>query len=304
MVAISPIPILALNAQNLLYPIFTNTSLFPPHSDAYTTVRVHAGSPRAGDTDHLTGDAPDVTGFDHTGAYLDYDLGKTYFGFRGKIHSGSYRDYKILPRSTHGEPTYISVAAGGSDGVCISSITVTTPSGVQAAWTGDIGYLCGGPYYSQTQPINTTPYAPKCLWLDTHNKTGHAWSGLSFHIPSFSFPTGAEAQTLATQWNYETGNGAQGNNAMVCSSLPRFSMYEDFFVASRLIVFKDKYERDGEGKDDVEQILDKDSWKEGEKPFDPLTQCPGGSNPCFPRVASGNSSAVGAGEYGREELKR
>ena len=81
-------------------------------------------------------------------------------------------------------------------------------------------------------------------------------------------------------------------------------MYQDFFVASRLIVFKEGYKRDSDGKDDVDQILDKDNWKEGEKPFDPLTQCPGGSNPCFPQVASGNNSAVGAGEYGREELKR
>lgn len=80
---------------------------------------------------------------------------------------------------------------------------------------------------------------------------------------------------------------------MVCSSLPRFSMYKDFFLASRLIVFKDKYQRNADGTDDVDQVVKKAYWKEGQKPFDPLAQCPGSSNPCFPRVASGNSSAVG-----------
>lgn len=281
------------DAVSLFSTVFSD---FLPKPDIHvSTVRVHAGLARNGDSQRSTGgDVPDIDLWDASGSWIGYDLGiSSSTSARLQISDGGFHDFSV--QGTRGDndfrpPEYISVVTGGNDGLCITAIAVTTPDGDTMNWFGDIGYACGAPWYAQNKVMGTDTYRPKCIWIDGNGDSGHKYRGLGIHLRSFTKDASAGVN-FTSQW--------QRNPDLMCKSEPRFSMYEDIMRESAIKVFKSPPKVAPDGTDnDIQQILNPDAWAAAEKPFDPEGKCEN-DDPCLATGASASGQIQRQGETRR-----
>ena len=274
-----------------LAPILAPSALWSQPAAGVNKVRVWAGLSRNDDLKRSTGgDAPDIVLWDSNGTYISYDLAKTWAGYRARIGNGQHRDYSIPNENGRkaGPAEYISVIGGGDAGLCLTAVTVRTSERDALTWTGDIGYSCGLPWYSQEATIGQGDHRPKCVWIDDNQTPlSHKWKGLTMHLPSFTVEGQQKAQNVADSW--------QQNTDLVCESEARWSMYQKIEIPYRPQVFKDEFRRNPDGTDDEQQILNEANWKRAEQPFDALSKCPPKSKQlidkqarekCYPQNAS------------------
>ena len=252
--------------------------LFPNEKPRFATVQISVGNfATSNDADRsLGGDAPGVSVFDGVGSYCGTEAGHTKNDIEGTVHidRGTSREYSI---STNLHAEYISVVAGGTNGVCIHSVTMSV-NGLSYAWTGDVGKACGAEWYPQSNPIDTASNVPVCIWIDTNGDDGHIWKGFNIHLPSFSAPTEIQSKRL-DQW--------KDNRDLMCKSEPRFSMYKDISLDNQIRVFDGPYNPSQEGVDNATQILDAGAWKLSEVPHNPHERlCAEKGGTCPPGGAS------------------
>lgn len=159
------------------------------------------------------------------------------------IGEGKYYDLEV--KGSKRSANYLSVDAFGKDGLCVAAVAVTSPTGYQAGWLGDVGMKCGAPWYPSNLVVpGSDPEArPACVWID-QGSTNYPHTAFTVHLPSF---TGA-GDGLATQYN--------NNPESMCKALPRFSMWKVRSVHMTLPVFKPQLEFNEDGSDkDIDRLL-------------------------------------------------
>ncbi|KAK5074994.1 hypothetical protein LTR64_001199 [Lithohypha guttulata] len=234
-----------LSIIGLVSSLFANinipsTSFAPPVHRSSTKVRVYAGLSGTVGTS-TSGNIPGVALWDSAGAFI----GKAMGIYNYVIEDGSFYDLTVKGKKASAE--YLSVAAFGKDGLCIAAVAVTSPTGYQAGWLGDVGMKCGAPWYPSNLVIEGSgPQArPACVWIDQDGSNNHPHTGMTMHLPSF---TGA-GEGLAQEYN--------DNIDTLCKSLPRFSMWTTRSVHMTLpVYYKDQLQYNDDGSDkDLDKIL-------------------------------------------------
>ena len=181
-----------------IYPMAV--TYFPPKviERTATSVRIKLGLPMYNDDNHrIDGDLPAVAVFDSNGERIGFTLG-------GEDHIMEDSDTKVIGdikvmhinQKKNSFAEYISVSKGGTDGVCISSISITMASDNEAKYAllSDIPILLGAYVYLSNDPViandgEDVVARPGCFWIDGPNKDGKmeddAHQGLSWHITDF-----------------------------------------------------------------------------------------------------------------------
>lgn len=216
----------------------TPESWLPSQDSSKTRVRVYAGfSSRPGES--TSGNIPGIAAWDVDGGFI----GKVMGVYNYVIDNGKYHDLEI--KGPKKSADYVSVSAFGNDGLCVAAVGVTSPTGYQAGWFGDVGMKCGAPWYPSSLVIpGTSPDArPACVWIDQNGSNGHLNHGITIHLPDFS------GEGLAKEYN--------NNTDAMCKSLPRFSMWTSRSPHMTLPVYNPPLEYNADGSDkDMKLILD------------------------------------------------
>ncbi len=231
------------------------------------------------------GHVPGVSIWDVVGSLIGTKEGD------GTIGRGSFHEYSFDTGADQRAASYISVSAGGSDGLCIAAITMTTSSGNDYAWFGDVGKLCGVPwYYSSTQLKDKIP---NCVWIDTNADKGHKYNGLSVHMPSF-WNNNREAEQVEARVQQLIQNPE-----LMCKSKPRFSMWDNIIPENDIPMFLDVLEMsDGpDSEDDQKTVLDPARWSQTDTGYikGPIPKFEDGSV-CFPHPDDCHPSGPSAEE--------
>lgn len=220
--------------------------LAPKADDSITTtVRIIAG-----DGDFTDGDQPHVHLFDRSGNSIGASRGSD-----NTIHRGQPRDVQVRQadpsRSANGAEYLALAAAGLNDAICVSIVTVTTPTGVTYNWMGDVGFQCGLPWtYGNVMASESSEFGrviPKCVWLDGDASNGIKTQGVGIHLPSFTSNEGREA---------DYGR----NNDHMCKSKPRLSAYEKLDFLDPIPYFKEPVADDATLVDFGDKALDEGNW--------------------------------------------
>ncbi|KAK5944787.1 hypothetical protein PMZ80_001987 [Knufia obscura] len=196
----------------------------------------------------IGGDAPGVTVWDGVGHLIGTSAEE------GQIGVGSSAQYSFESGDDKRAGQYVSVSAGGTDGVCIAVVTLNTASGNDYAWFGDVGRLCGVPWYYSSAIFATR--VPACVWIDTNGDKGHKYNGFSIHMPSFwdknREPEAAKARQA--QWDQRP--------ELMCKSNPRFTMWDDIVPDNDVPMFLDVLQMtDGPDTErDQTAVLDPINW--------------------------------------------
>lgn len=199
-------------------------------STASNTIRIHVGQQTGQDRADGTrpggspqGDAPGITIWDGIGQLIGTIEGK------GNIGDGSSKDYSFNTGADKRAAEYVSVSASGSDGICIAAVTLSAANGNEYAWFGDVGKVCGVPWYHSSNKIGAK--TPACVWIDTNADKGHKYNGFSMHMPSF----------FDKYRNQETADARQSqleeNPALMCKSKPRFTMWDEIVPQNSIPYF-------------------------------------------------------------------
>lgn len=181
-----------------IYPM--SLSYFPPKlvESTATSVRIKLGLPRYNDKIHnIDGDLPAVAVFNSNGERIGFTLG-------GEHHIKEDSDTKVIgdiqvmhiDQKKNSFAEYISVSHGGTDAVCISSISITMASDNEAKYSllSDIPILLGAHFYLSSDPVIAPDYKdvvsrPGCFWIDGPNEDGKtdgdSHQGLSWHVTDF-----------------------------------------------------------------------------------------------------------------------
>lgn len=226
--------------QNINIPV---SPFAPPQHASSTKVRVYAGISGSGATESTAGNIPGVALWDGNATFI----GKAMGVYNYVIGEGKYYDLEVKGRQL--SANYLSVAAFGKDGLCIAAVAVTSPTGYQAGWLGDVGMKCGAPWYPSNLVVpGSDPEArPACVWID-QDSTKHPHTGVTIHLPSFA----GAGDGLAKQYNDQPET--------MCKSLPRFSMWKSRSVHMTLPAFMGGLEFNEDGTDiDINRILNSDS---------------------------------------------
>ena len=213
----------------------------PKQHPTKTRVRIYAGL--SGDASASTsGNIPGVGVWQGNGGFS----GKVMGVYNYVIGEGKYYEHEII--SPKASTEYVSINAFGKDALCVAAVSVTSPTGYQAGWLGDVGMKCGAPWYPSNLvlPGTDNDTRPACVWIDQDGvKDGRPNTAITIHLPSF---TGA-GDGLAQQYN--------NNIDSLCKSLPRFSMWTARSVHMTLPVYNPPLEFNSDGSDkDITKILD------------------------------------------------
>lgn len=154
------------------------------------------------------------------------------------------------------QATYVSVAYGGNDAICISAVSVAWPdNSTPKVWLGDMGQNCStasGPFWanSVTQTGSDPQFQSKCIWIDGDKTDGITTEGFSLHIVDFGRTDGATTtdgapttNPVAEQWN--------DNNDLLCKASGRMNFYDLFLSDDYPLVYQPplQYNTDGTDKD-------------------------------------------------------
>jgi len=227
------------------------SDLFNPKPDSSSTTKVRL---IAGDGDGTEGNVPHVTLWDRQGNNIGWtDWEKTDFK-DDILHKGQPVDLsieQISKDSSANGAEYLGMFASGDNMVCISIITVTTPTGVLYSWMGDIAKQCGAPWFPGNVVASSGPKGevrPACVWLDMDETNGLKTKGIGFHLPSFQSNPAREA---------DYGNFPD----KMCKSDPRFKVYEgDGFALQAMPYFKEPVYDPATLLDYGDKALDTSNW--------------------------------------------
>jgi hypothetical protein len=211
-----------------------------PQDPSHTTV-VKVGAGMTGTAaeikDHnMGGNFPVVTLWDSSGR----KVGQQTKG--DNIDSGGWKQVDVSHENgMDGVPgEYVAISAGGNDAVCINFITVQWPDGRYWGWLGDVGQMCGGIWYhsdttvANFQSNSQNPQAnnnatSSCTWVDGDASNGLKFQGFGMHIIDFSSDKSSQYNKRAEQYKNDTQT--------MCSSAPRFKMYEQISKDTKLPIF-------------------------------------------------------------------
>jgi hypothetical protein len=216
-------------------PLFGD--LFAKPVEQTTTVRVHLGSsPNLADS--LGGNIPSIGLWDELGQSIG-----TSIASGDKKPQGNFVDIKIVANATVGNvpPAYVSVSAGGTDGICISLLSMTFPDGSSAAWNGDVAFQCRGQrskFFESILPISSegSVVTPKCVWIDRDGTSGIEHQGFGFHVRDFfNVPEQIRAYNKTLD--------------LLCNSGPRFRMYTALRPEDPVLMFRPPLNYTPEGLD-------------------------------------------------------
>ena len=275
--------------------------LFPPADAAsFNNFRVHIGETAKGDEQRSTGgNAPSLAVWDVAGRYVNQ---VTPDGATAQdIDDSKFRDYRIQGKQG---VDYLSVVRTGTDGICIHLITgEESGTGRQFMWTGDMGKVCGAPWYLQVKPINNErqSYVPACVWIDGNGDSGHLYRGFNLHLSSF---IGSNLDDNSTRSAMELEAKAWNEHRdLLCKSEPRFSMYEDIEIGNQIRTFKSLPSVELPDSEAYRKlVLGQDNWDWGEIPpptelptnldraSSPKLPCPRSSTTCPPNGPSWNQN--------------
>lgn len=208
-------------------------SFAPAQHQTSTKVRVYAGLSGSA-AESTSGNIPGVALWDSAGAFI----GKAMGVYNYVIDDGSSYDVEVKGKMASAD--YLSVSAFGRDGLCVAAVAVTSPTGKQAGWLGDVGMRCGAPWYPSNLviPGSNPQTRPACVWIDQDASNNHPYKGISIHLSSFA----GAGQGLAQEYN--------DNLDTMCRSLPRFSMWETRSVHMTVpTYYRDELEFNEDGSD-------------------------------------------------------
>lgn len=208
-------------------------SFLPAAHSSKTRVRVYAGLSSDG-LKTTSGNIPGVAIWASSGKFI----GKVMGVYNYVIDDGKYYEHEIKGPKLSTE--YVSISAFGKDALCVAAVSVTSPTGQQGAWLGDVGMKCGAPWYPSNLviPGSSPELRPACVWIDQDGAAdGHPNKGITLHLPSFS----GVKDGLAQEYNNDT--------ATMCKSLPRFSMWTSRSVHMTLPIFSPAIEFNEDGSD-------------------------------------------------------
>ena len=184
---------------------------YPGPSGYKSTVRVGVGmSDNRDDAASLGGDAPGAAIWADDGSKLGYTEPPG-----NKIQPSGYSDIVIDQKDDSAYPTYVVVAAGGNDAICINYVTLTDSQQNNHAWLGDIGYQCGAPWYHSTSRFGPDQHVSRCTWIDGDGSNDIVEYAMGMHIVDFSNKTAPKG--LVKEY--------QDNSATMCGTKPRWAMY-------------------------------------------------------------------------------
>jgi hypothetical protein len=204
----------ALNVFSIVFGVATMIpflgSMLPQREDLVTTVRIYAGT-----GDGTDGQAPNVAAWDIDGTLIGSvkggDLVVKGAPFDSKIEMKAKGNGNGAAAQAH----YISLSQRGNDAICIAGISVTWPDGIEYAWYGDVGELCGAPWYHSSTILSAQDlYTPKCVWIDGDETNGIKTKGMAIHLPSF----------VATE---ERAQSMTDDKDLWCKVQPRLHFYDD-----------------------------------------------------------------------------
>ena len=197
------------------------SSLFAPPADQVTTVRIAVGA-SADLSSSLSGNTPGVALWDFNGRAIGATPGSS-----NVILQGNTVTVTIEPNVTIGniQPEYMSITNGGDDALCIALLTVTFPNGLgQSSFSGDVGKICGAPWYPSSELFGPQSNSPACVWIDRNDSNGLKYQGFGVHLSDF-FNVPAKA------------NEYNQNHDTMCLSGPRFRMYEKITTKDPILFF-------------------------------------------------------------------
>jgi hypothetical protein len=236
-----------------LYPVIEG--LIKPNPDKSTLVAITLGSTGVqGDNGQMGGSIPTVAVYAEDGT----EIGRSYGSGKKAWSAGSIKYVQVNPnKGMDGrQATYVSVATGGNDAICISAISVAWPDGsTPKVWLGDMGQKCAtadGPFWanSVTQTGSDPEFQSKCIWIDGDGTDGITTQGFGLHIVDFGRTDGATTSNgapttnpVADQWN--------NDNDLLCKAPGRMNFSSFFEADTYPLVYQPplQYNTDGTDKD-------------------------------------------------------
>ncbi|KAH0550913.1 hypothetical protein GP486_007724 [Trichoglossum hirsutum] len=134
------------------------------------------------------GDAPFIAAFNEETNFIGYYDGNE------KIKQGSFLDIGIDQHCFFGckrgqQAAYLQLHAN-NDAICVAYIGQTWANGMKRGWLGDMGKMCGMPfYYSEInlQIAGGGTHTPYCTWFDRdHSSPTFNVGAIQLHMSSFS----------------------------------------------------------------------------------------------------------------------
>jgi hypothetical protein len=236
-----------------MYPLISN--LVKPNSAKATVVAITVGSTGVqNDNQGMEGNVPNLAVYAENGEKIGYAHGTN----KKVWAAGTTNFVSINPdKGMEGrQATYVSIANGGANAICISAVSVAWPdNSTPKGWLGDIAYNCStadGPLWanSVTQTGSDPEFQAKCVWIDGDGTNGIPHQGFSLHIVDFGRTDGAVTKdgapttnAVAQQWN--------DNNDLLCKAPGRMNFYENFLPDDFPIVYQPPlvYNQNGTDKD-------------------------------------------------------
>jgi hypothetical protein len=177
------------------------------------------------------GSAPEISLFnangDRVGHYRNWNCDKV---IDQNSPTDLWADYRKEGNTEKAE--YITVAATGTDAICISAVAVTYPtsSDTYAFLSGEVAAVCNNYksefdyYWSESETTvqfrsesgKTHDGRPKCMWIDQADSDGNKvthYEGFQVNLPDFKL----DNSTFKT-WQDDPSN--------MCDSLARFGSYD------------------------------------------------------------------------------
>jgi hypothetical protein len=230
----------------------------PEDPSHHTTVRIGVGIYGASDEaikSNMGGKFPDVRLYDKRGDYIGRNKGNF-----PHLDTGGFKEVTIPhEKGTDGrQAEYIALSSSSDDALCINYVTTTWPDGSSMGFLGDVGSMCGANwYYSDVIVTNydsSTSEAPQvlnrtsnCMWIDRDHTNGIPHAGFSFHVVDFSSSTDKDNDGRAKQYHDDKDT--------MCTSAPRFKMYEQMDKETDIAIFWPALEYTDDNADaDLEKV--------------------------------------------------
>jgi hypothetical protein len=145
-------------------------SLFSHESDknVFTNVKIGIGKAGQMPDGRKVGSANQGGSVPHIALFSE-DQGRVgqYRGDEnGHVGEGAQDNYRVYhtqtrPSNPDADATYLALSMVESDAICISYISMTTPSGINFAFFGDTAFKCGADWYYSALEVDNLRYTPR-----------------------------------------------------------------------------------------------------------------------------------------------